>query len=191
MNDVLKAAEILKNGGIVIYPTDTAFGIGCLIDNDKAVERLFSLRKRPIDKAVPVLASDLHMLEQYLLPVPHQVIETLINPYWPGGLTIVLNCNTEKVPELVRNQDTLGVRVPNHLTTLELINAVGAPIVGCSANFAGEPTPYRFEDLDPELIKLVDYVIPGETITKEASTVIDVTQDPWKILRKGAVTINL
>jgi L-threonylcarbamoyladenylate synthase len=188
---VKKAAEIIRNGGIVIYPTDTAFGIGCRIDNAKAVEKLFEVRRRPLTKATPVLAASLEMLEPYIQPINDEVINKLIKPFWPGGLTIVIKCNQDAVPPLVRKEDTLGVRVPNHLTTLELINMVGVPIIGTSANFPGDPTPYHFGDLDPELIALVDYVVPGETFTKEASTVIDVTQNPWKILRQGAVTIQI
>lgn len=191
MDDVQKAAQIIKDGGIVIFPTDTAFGIGCRIDNEDSVKRLFALRKRPENKATPVLASSLQMLEPYIQPVDTDVIENLIKPFWPGGLTIVLKCLEDKVPKLVRNGDTLGVRVPNHLTTLGIIDAVGVPIIGTSANFMGEPTPYHFEDLDPELVQLVDYVVSGETFTKEASTVIDVTQKPWKILRQGAVQVEM
>ncbi len=187
MDHVQKAVRIIKDGGVVIFPTDTAFGIGCRIDNEESVKRLFALRRRPEDKATPVLAASLEMLEPYIEPVSPDVITKLISPHWPGGLTIVLRCKTDKIPSLVRKDNTLGVRVPNHLTTLEIINGVGVPILGSSANFPGEKTPYAFEDLDPELVKLVDYVVPGETFTKEASTVISVVDDPWKILRQGAV----
>jgi L-threonylcarbamoyladenylate synthase len=189
MDDVQKAAKIIKEGGIVIFPTDTAFGIGCRMDDEEIVKRLFALRKRPITQAPPVLASSLQMLEPYIKPINDEVIEKLIRPYWPGGLTVVLHCETDRVPFIVRSGNTLGVRVPNHLTTLDIINAVGVPIIGTSANFPGNPTPYHFDDLDPELVQLVDYVVHGETFTKEASTVIDVTQSPWKILRQGAVHI--
>jgi L-threonylcarbamoyladenylate synthase len=191
MDDIQKAAQIIKDGGIVIFPTDTAFGIGCRIDNESSIKKLFALRRRPETKATPVLASSLQMLEPYIKPVNEDVIEKLMKPFWPGGLTIVLQCYEEKIPQMVRSDDTLGVRVPNHLTTLKIIDAVGVPIIGTSANFPGSPTPYHFEDLDPELVKLVDYVVPGETFTKVASTVIDVTQKPWKILRQGAVTIEV
>lgn len=191
MDDMQKAARIIKDGGIVIFPTDTAFGIGCCVDDADAVKRLFTLRRRDPHKATPVLASSLEMLEPYIEPVDNEVIEKLIKPFWPGGLTIVLKCKEEKIPEMVRNGNTLGVRVPNHLTTLELLNTVGLPIIGTSANFAGGQTPYCFEDLDPELVQLVDYVLPGETFTKEASTVINVTQKPWQILRQGAVQVEM
>ncbi len=191
MDHIQKAVQILKDGGVVIFPTDTAFGIGCRIDNEESVERLFALRRRPEDKATPVLAASLEMLEPFTQPVSQDVIDKLIAPHWPGGLTIVLPCKSEKIPALVRKGDTLGVRVPNHLTTLEIINGVGVPIIGSSANFPKHQTPYTFEALDPELVRLVDYVVPGETFTKEASTVISVVETPWKILRQGAVQVKV
>jgi len=191
MDTIAKAIHILKNGGIAIFPTDTAFGIGCRIDDEAAIKRLFKIRKRAETKAVPTLVSDLHMAQEYLQPVPSEVIEKLIKPYWPGALTIVLQCQTEKIPAFVRGgRDTLGVRVPNHLTTLGLINGVGVPIIGTSANFSGEKTPYSFEDLDPELTKLVDIVVPGEVKNRQESTVIDCTKEPWKVLRQGAVEVR-
>jgi L-threonylcarbamoyladenylate synthase len=191
MDDVAKAVKIIKEGGVGIFPTDTAFGIGCRIDDEAAVRRLFTIRRRPETKAVPVLVSSLHLAQPYLKPVPQEVIDTLMNPYWPGGLTIVLPCLPEKVTSLVRGgTDTLGIRVPDHLTTLALIEGVGIPIIGTSANFSGGQTPYRFEDLDQELVEQVDFVLAGECHGKQASTVIDCTQRPWKILRQGAVQLQ-
>ncbi len=205
-NHIQKAIEILKNGGIVIFPTDTAFGIGCLIDDEKAVQKLFKIRKRPQEKATPVLVDTVKMAEDYVQKISQEVINKLIEPYWPGALTIVLKCKTEKVPELVRGSgDTLGVRIPNHPIARSLIRSVGKPILGPSANFAGEKTPYATQDLDPELIKLVDYVVPGECTIKQparhasqlagvagrASTVIDCTQKSWKVLRQGAIQLKI
>lgn len=191
-NDVQEAINVLKQGGVIIFPTDTAFGIGCRMDDEKAIRRLFSLRKRPETQATPVLVSSLKMAENYLKPVPDEVIENLVELYWPGALTIVLDAQTEKIPDLVRGRTkTLGVRVPDHLTALEIINGVGVPLLGPSANFHGGETPYTFEDVDPELMKLADYVVPGECHTKLASTVIDCTVNPWKILRQGAIKLEL
>lgn len=191
-NDIQKAITILKDGGIVIFPTDTAFGIGCRIDDEKAVQRLFKIRKRPETQAAPVLISSLKMAENYMQPIADEVIERLVKPYWPGGLTIVLESKTHRVPELVRGSTTtIGVRVPNHLITLELINGLGVPMLGPSANFHGEPTPYAMADLNPEIVKLVDYVVPGTCYTNQASTVISCTVTPWKILRQGAVEVLL
>jgi len=193
MNDQIKEAiKFVRYGGIIIFPTDTAFGIGCRIDDEEAIKRLFEIRKRPETQATPVLVSGLEMAQEYLLPIPTDVSENLIKKYWPGALTIVLPCMIEKVPELVRGKGSnLGMRMPNHETALEIIKGVGVPLLGSSANFHGEATPYTFEDLDPELVKLVDYVVPGECSVKEASTVIDCSVNPWKVLRQGAITISI
>jgi L-threonylcarbamoyladenylate synthase len=190
--DHQEAVKILKTGGIAIFPTDTAFGIGCRIDDEKAVERLFRLRKRPETKATPVLVSGIEMAKEYVQEIPDVVVEEFIKPYWPGALTIVLKCKTEKVPGLVRGGgDTLGVRMPDNEILLEIIKEVGVPILGTSANFAGEQTPYVFEDLNTELMSMVDFVVKGECKTKQASTVIDCSEKPFKIIRQGAVNLVL
>src|SRR3989344_5775452 len=101
MNEnIKKAVEVLKRGGIVIFPTDTAFGIGCVIDNAEAVEKLFKIRKRPLTQATPVLVDTVKMAQDFLQPIPGEVVDKLIEPYWPGALTIVLQSRIHKVPEL-------------------------------------------------------------------------------------------
>jgi len=191
-NQIDQAVKILNQGGIVIFPTDTAFGIGCRIDNEDAVQKLFKIRKRPEFQAVPVLVSGLKMAKEYVQEFTEKVVHDLVNPYWPGALTIVLNAKKDKVPSLVRGGgETIGVRMPNHQVILEIIKKVGVPILGPSANFHGENTPYEFKDLNLDLISLVDLVAQGECSTKNASTVIDCTQDPWRILRQGAITVNI
>ncbi|MFH1186744.1 MAG: L-threonylcarbamoyladenylate synthase [Candidatus Levyibacteriota bacterium] len=186
-----KAIKILKRGGIVIFPTDTAFGIGCRIDNEKAVKRLFKLRKRSKDKAVPVLVESIEMAKDYLEDIPISVLEKLINPFWPGALTIILKCNKIKVPSLVRGgKNTLGVRMPKNKLILDLIKGVGVPVLGPSANFSHKKTPFRIKEIDKELIKLTDFVLLDQCNGKKPSTVIDCSKEPWEILRRGAVDIN-
>lgn len=185
-----EAIAILRGGGIIIYPTDTAFGIGCRIDNSVAVKRLFALRRRPVAQAMPVLVSSQRMAEQ-LLRSPSYIVRHLMKTYWPGGVTIVAPCKKSLIPSPVRgNGDTVGLRMPDHETALAIIRGVGVPITGSSANFHGEPTPYRPEDLDPELIALVDGVVDGTCPVQQASTVIDTTSFPPKILRRGAVRVG-
>jgi len=192
IDHIKEAIKIVQQGGIIIFPTDTAFGIGCRIDDMLAIERLFFIRKRPERQATPVLVSGREMAAEYLVKIPQDVSTKLIEPFWPGALTIVLPCKTEKVPELVRGKGSnLGVRMPNHETALEIIRGVGVPLLGPSANFHGEKTPYTFEDLDPELVQLVDYVVQGECSIKQTSTVIDCSVMPWKILRQGATRFKL
>ena len=189
--DIVNAIKVLRNGGIVIFPTDTAFGIGCRIDDEKAVRRLFKIRKRPTNQATPVLVESLDMAQEYVKAIPQEVIDRLIKPYWPGALTIVLPCKIEKIPEPVRGGGkTLGVRMPNHQITLALVEGVGVPILGPSANFHKMKTPYRFEDLAQKLVKLVDYVVAGECALKQQSTIIDCSKEEWRIIRQGAIKIQ-
>lgn len=192
MGDIQKTIEILKEGGIVIFPTDTAFGIGCRIDDERAVARLFEIRRRPETKATPVLVAGLEMAEQWVDEIPVPAREVMMK-YWPGGLTVVLNSSDTRVAKLVKGGgSTLGVRMPDHDDLLQVIAGVGVPIIGSSANFAGEATPFLQEDLDPELIKLVDFVLPGKTKGgTQPSTVIDGTTEPFKILREGALRLTL
>lgn len=185
-----QAIEILNAGGIIVFPTDTAFGVGCRIDREKAIERLFRIKKRPLNQPVPVLIDSIKMAKEYLSPLPNEV-ERLMKKHWPGGLTIVYLCQTKKVPPLVRGGGkTLGVRMPDHQLSLQLIKAVDVPILGPSANFHNDATPYKFEDLDKDFLKLVDFVIPGECKIGLVSTVIDCSEKAWKIIRQGAVEIE-
>lgn len=182
---------MLNDGGIVIYPTDTAFGIGCRIDNKAAVDRLFTIRKRPLTQATPVLVSSIDMALAYF-DSPSDVVRRLMKSYWPGALTIIYNCKKDLIHSPIRGgTETIGLRMPNHETTLEIIRRVGVPILGPSANFHGEPTPYRFEDINPQLAKLVNFVVPGECQFKQASTVVDCTASPYRILRQGAVKLEI
>lgn len=184
-----KAIEALKNGGIVIYPTDTAFAIGCRIDDHQAIDRLFSLRKRPIEQATPVLVDSLAQALIYF-DHPKDIVRHLSEKYWPGALTIVSSCKKNLVYSPVRGGgNNIGLRMPNHQTALALIKGVGVPILGPSANFHGNTTPYSFENLDPELCALVDVVVPGVCNVGIASTVVDVSSDSIHIIRQGAVTL--
>lgn len=191
MEEIRGAIQVLKNGGIVIFPTDTTFVIGCRIDDEKTIERLFKIRRRPKTQATPVLVDSVKMAQKYVKPIPEEIVDKLINAYWPGALTIILRCNKVKIPSFVRGGGiTLGVRIPNHSIPLALIKGVGVPILGPSANFHGEKTPYRFEDLNPELVNLADYVVAGECLLEKQSTVIDCSQKPWRVVRQGAIEVK-
>lgn len=189
--NIAKAVEVFKNGGIVIFPTDTAIGIGCRIDNAQTVRKLFNIRKRPETKAVPVLFNSINMVRKYVEEIP-QDVEDIAKKYWPGALTLVLHSNRVKVPLLVRGGgETLGVRIPDNKVIRTIITEVGVPILGPSANFSGEKTPFRFADLNPKLVNLVDYVLNGEINSEDnVSTIIDCTITPWKIIRQGAIKIR-
>ncbi len=192
MESIEEAISVLNSGGIVIFPTDTAYGIGCRIDNEPAIKRLFALRRRPETQATPVLVDSIEMAEKHFVsPLPDNV-RRLMEKYWPGGLTVVYPCKTELVPSLVRGGGkNLGIRMPDHNTVLSMTKKLGVPILGPSANFHGDKTPYRYEDLDQKLVASVDYVIKGECRGNMASTVIDCSLSPWQIKRQGSVKFTI
>lgn len=187
--DLQKAIKTLKAGGIVIFPTDTAFGIGCRIDDRAAVDRLFRIRERPLTQATPVLVASINQALPYL-DNPSKIVRHFMDVYWPGGLTIIAPCKKDLIYSPIRGGgETIGIRMPDHSDLRAVIAAVGVPILGPSANIHGEPTPFRLEDLDPKLVAHVDYVLPGLTKGTQASTVVDCTKDPYVIIRQGAVTL--
>lgn len=188
--ELAKAIEIVRNGGVIIYPTDTACGIGGRIDNKEAVERVFSIKGRNLNKATPVLFSSIEMVKEYVTDIPKEVEETLMRKYWPGALTIILSAQEEKVNELIRGGGkTIGVRIPEYSPVTTLITEVGFPLIGTSANFSGEPSIYTTDAISEELASLVDYILPGECTSKKPSTVIDCTQIPWKVVREGSILL--
>jgi L-threonylcarbamoyladenylate synthase len=186
MDRIKEAVTVLNEGGIVIFPTDTAFGIGCRIDYPETITRLFTIRKRPQTQAMSILVNSVEMAQKYLLPLP-QNVRQVMETYWPGALTIVYFAHSHTPLAVRGGGSTVGVRMPNHETTLALIEAAGVPLLGPSANFHSEATPYEYSQLDPLLVKQVDFVLRGECRVKEPSTVIDCTLEHWKIIRQGSV----
>lgn len=179
LRDLNKAANILKNGGVVIFPTDTVYGIGCRLDDQKAIGRIYQIKGTPQNQPFPILVSDIKQVAR--LAKISKVAKKLINKFWPGGLTIILQA---------KSGQKIGFRQPKSGFVESLIDKVGVPIIGTSANLHGKDAVESSRDLDPELIKQVDYVLKGECEKGIESTVVDVTTTPPKILRQGAIKID-
>lgn len=191
MNDTQKAIKIFKEGGVVIFPTDTAFGIGCRMDDKKAVERIFNIKRRAYSEALLVLVDSIEMAQEYV-EIPAEAREKLVNKYWPGGLSIFFKTKNGKVPGVVTaNSNILAVRWPKHKDMEEIIRQVGVPIIATSANRSGEATPYKLKDVDQEILKQADAVLMGECTYEKESTIVDTTIKPWKFIRHGAVEVKL
>jgi L-threonylcarbamoyladenylate synthase len=189
--EVEQVIKVFRDGGVLIFPTDTAFGIGCRMDDEKAVARVFDIKQRKRSEAVLVLVDGIKMTEKYV-EIPKSVRTKLINKYWPGGLSVFFKTKSGKVPGIVTaNSDILAVRWPKHEVMEKIIHEVGIPIIATSANRSGEKTPYKLEDLDEGVVEQVDAVLKGECADKKESTVIDTVVEPWKIIRQGAVEVNL
>ncbi|MEK7518223.1 MAG: L-threonylcarbamoyladenylate synthase [Patescibacteria group bacterium] len=190
MGDKPEAIEVLKRGGIVIFPTDTVYGIGCRMDASESVKRIFDIKRRNYHKPLLALVDSMEMAEEYV-SIPKKVREKVLNVYWPGGLTVILKCNLRKVPMIVRSgADTLAVRLPNHDDIRNIIKQVGVPILATSANFSGDTTPYSISEINKELLSKADFVLGGECTFRKQSTVLDCTVEPWRIVRQGGVKIK-
>jgi L-threonylcarbamoyladenylate synthase len=190
-----ESVKVLSQGGVVIFPADTVWGIGVAINQMNALSRLYEIKGRSSDKPTAVLVNGLPMAMK-LGAFSHKALE-LARRHWPGGLTIVVRARRGAVPQIVQaGKGTVGLRVPKHELTLKIITRLGAGIVAGSANFAGAEAPRRFGMIDQKLLDAVDYVVkaPLETVTEVEklmpSTVIDTTKSPFEILRQGGVKIN-
>ncbi len=188
---IKKAVKILNQDGLVIFPTDTAYGLGCRIDKPQALKKIQKITRRPPSIPSPVLVSSLKMAQKYLQKTPLE-FEKLTQKFWPGPLTLIYPCKTQKVHPLIRGQgSTLGVRQPNHLLILKITKKLGIPLLGTSANIHGQSTPFKKKDLNPALIKKADLVVPGKCKYSKASTVLDLSTTPWQTLRHGPIKISL
>tara|TARA_B100000315_G_C14590837_1_gene595657 strand:- start:2874 stop:3848 length:975 start_codon:yes stop_codon:yes gene_type:complete len=186
-----KASDILRNGGIVVFPTETVYGIGASAYNDKAIRRIFSIKSRPHNNPLIVHVSTLEQVNLITTNIPKPV-KNLMATFWPGPLTIILP-RSSRISHLVTgNLTTVAVRMPDHPIASMLIRSLGEPIAAPSANRSGRPSPTNIEHVRRELGEDVDMVLDGGMcrIGLE-STVIDMSTDIPCILRSGAITKNM
>ncbi len=184
------AAEVIKKGGLVAFPTETVYGLGGDALNPEAAVKVFKAKNRPMDNPLIVHISDLDQLFEVARNIPDHVLE-VAQKVWPGPLTFVLP-KTDKVPkETTGGLDTVAVRMPAHPIALQLIRESGVPIAAPSANLATRPSPTRAEDVIDDLDDKVDVIIDGgETFFGVESTIINVTVDPPVLLRPGPFTVE-
>ncbi len=147
----------LQNQKLVLYPTDTVWGIGCMATSEAAVKKIYQLKQRNESKALICLVSSITMLKQYIKNVPDNVVEILKNTKKPT--TVIYNSPIRVAKNLIATDNTLAVRVVNDDFCVALINAIGAPLVSTSANISGEVTPHCFKEIDNAIVNGVDYVV--------------------------------
>jgi L-threonylcarbamoyladenylate synthase len=185
---VEKGIAILRQGGIVAYPTDTLYGLGASMTSHQAVERIYRVKRRRPDMALPLLVANVSQVEE-LTDVLPEIASKLISRFLPGALTIVLPASPS-VPEIITaGGRTVAVRIPAHPVPLALIEGIGAPLVGTSANVSGRPSPLTAVEVYDQLDSEVDLIIDdGEPCPGTASTIVDVTGKVPVILREGAIS---
>jgi len=181
------AARILAEGGLVAFPTDTVYGVGAHAFQPNAVERIYTAKIRPPDKAIPILlarADDLALVAEGITETAWLLAET----FWPGGLTLVLP-KKANVPDVISaGGPTVAVRVPDHPVPLALMAALGAPLAATSANLSGRPSPVTAQEVERELEGRIELILDGGRCPGGIpSTVLDLTTDPPSVLRAGAI----
>jgi L-threonylcarbamoyladenylate synthase len=183
------ALDILRRGGLVAFPTDTVYGVGAMAFDAAAVERIYAAKGRDVTKALPILLADqdgLSDVAEEIGPDARRLAET----FWPGPLTIVVR-KRDVVPEAVSRGVTIGVRVPAHPVTLELLNASG-PLAATSANLSGAPDSMTADEVVAALGDRIDLIVDGGRAPGgKPSTVVDCTVSPPSLEREGPVSMDL
>lgn len=181
--DLKKALKCLQNGGIILYPTDTIWGIGCDATNSEAVKKIYKLKKRQDSKSMLVLVNNEAAIERITDEIPDiawELLEAAINP-----LTIIFDGAKNVAPELIAEDGSLGVRISRESFSNELCKRLGRPLVSTSANISGEKSPLSYQNISQEIKDGVDYIVAyrqSDKTPKSASNII-------KLSKKGEIKI--
>ena len=181
---IRKSVEIIENGGVIIFPTDTVYGIGCNPYDANAVKKIYEIKSREKIKSLPVLASSIEIVKQ--ISIIDEFTEKIIKKYWPGPLTLILKLKDKNLKESLNLEDKIAVRIPNSVCTLKLLNKCNL-LVGTSANVSGDSS---FTDPQECMknVKNYDVFVDGGTITsKGESTIIEIKNEKIHVIREGAL----
>jgi L-threonylcarbamoyladenylate synthase len=182
-----QAIDILKKGGLVAFPTDTVYGLGANAFDEDAVAKVYEAKKRPRHLALPLLLGGVSQIAVVARDIP-DIAWRLAKQFLPGGLTLVLYKSPSVSSLITGGGEKIAVRVPDHPVPLALIEGLGAPITGTSANLSGSPSPLTAEEVYRQLGDRVHLIIDGRCHRGIDSTVIDLTAETPTILREGAIS---
>ena len=183
-----KAREVLLSGGIVACPTESFYGLAVDIKNEKAIEKLFSLKKREKGKPILILLPDILSLEKYVTDIPEKAL-MLIKKFWPGGLTMLFNAAPEVSALLTAGTGKIGARYSSHPLVTALAKTISSPVTGTSSNISGQPPCISANEVFDYFGTDVDLILDnGHTNGGSGSTVLDITVDPCVVLREGMIS---
>lgn len=187
-DSIAQAADILKSGGIVAFPTDTVYGLGAVCTDDSAVRKLFDAKGRDEGKPLSILVSDISEVGLLALEVPEKA-KRLMEKYWPGALTVILKKRPEISERISAGKETIGIRMPDLPAAVQLIRKAGHPLAAPSANTSGKRSSVTAEDVKEDLLGKVEMILDGGACpVGVSSTVVDLTGDEPVILREGVIT---
>ncbi|MDT8420576.1 MAG: L-threonylcarbamoyladenylate synthase [Desulfuromonadales bacterium] len=184
MRLINQVVDCLKGGGVIVYPTDTTYGLGCDIFNRKGIKKIYQIKQRDARKPFSFICNDLAEVSNYA-QVSNYAFK-IMKRHLPGKYTFVLDA-TRVVPDaLITKQKTVGIRIPDNPIVHEIVRQLGHPLVTTSANLSGEETPQDPQEIYEEMGRVVDMVIDGGILMAEGSSVISLLNDQAEILRHGS-----
>jgi len=179
--------DIIMSGGVIVYPTDTFYGLGANPNNPLAVKKLFEIKGRRADQPILLLIPDPVYVRDWAVEITPQA-ERLMKRFWPGPLTLVFKAREGVMPALTAGRGTIGLRVPGNALTQKLLFYLGSALTGTSANIAGEPSIETAAEAAAAVGSLVDLVLDGGRAPGDKpSTVVDVSSARLKVIRTGAI----
>lgn len=177
----------IKNGDVIIFPTDTVYGIGALANDKLGQDKIYKIKERSTEKRLSILCSSLEDIKK--IAIVTLDAEKLIKEFMPGALTIILNTKEDLINDLIH--ETVGVRIPNHSLALRILKENG-PLATTSVNISGEAPMNDYLEILKKFGNDVTYVYPNvNNVSNVSSTVINMTVNPYKILRVGEITSNM
>ncbi len=183
----------LNNGGVIAYVTDTVWGLGCLPDNEKAVKKIYEIKKREAQKPLILMSNEVYNLLDYVKPIP-KVGQQLIKKYFPGALTIVTDKSNKTPDYITSNMSTVGIRIPNNKVFKEICEIIPNHVLATtSANLSHQPSAKTYDQALENMTGLADLIIEdyGYHAKGLESTVVGVMNNELRIFRQGAITIDL
>ena len=178
---------VLQKGGLLAFPTDTVFGLGCIVE-DKAISRVYEVKGRSFDKPLPMMCDSLAMMKRYAHV--DERVEKIYEHFMPGALTLILK-KKESVPSYATlGKDTIGIRVPDDEFILGLIADLGVPLMVTSANISGNGSLLKWQDVLAAMDGKIEAICMEDATGENASTIIDLTGNEIKVLRQGPLSID-
>ena len=186
----VEAGDILRNGGLVAFATDTVYGLGAVYTDREAVRKIFEAKGRDENKPLSILVSDIMQVGRVADDISNDAL-TLMTTFWPGALTIIFKKNDTVPAEVSAGGDTVGVRMPENAGARMIIAEAGSPLAAPSANLSGKRSSVTIDDVRADLDGRIDAAVDGKCSIGLASTVLDMTGDEPKILREGVITAEM
>ncbi|MBO5005049.1 MAG: threonylcarbamoyl-AMP synthase [Clostridia bacterium] len=191
-NELDEIVDIIKQNGVIVFPTETVYGIGGNALSKNVIEKIYNIKQRPLEKALSILVKNKEEIKKYAY-ISNSLEEKIIDNFMPGPITIILKKRENKIQNfLTKNDDTIGIRIPNNNIVKNILEKCNLPIAAPSANISGKPSSIKLEDIKQDFEGKVDAFIDGGICKQNIpSTIVKVIDGEIKVLREGIIPINV